>query len=266
MGLIHTIKSPKENQTWLVASDWHSYDLHLPSFNILIKYALTLPEHQRNLILDGDFFDFAFFMPKNVNYKKWIDRKDGVEMFFLPEYEREIQWGNDTLDALQSVFKKIIFIMGNHDNPRVDTFLTDCPEMYKPHFNIERSLNLEKRGIGWAYYNDWVDLGKLSITHGQAHGPSAMKKHFEKSAGRSVIFGHVHTAECKTFQTRGETSAVWSLPSMAGLNPHYIKNGEVSWQNGFGTLIIKPNGNFNFYINLIHDNELLLPSGEAIKG
>jgi predicted phosphodiesterase len=264
MGVVHRVNLPKSHWMVFVMSDLHSFHIHKPSLSILIKHALSLPI-KPSLVINGDFFDFAFLMPKNPLYKLWIDRKDGIEQFFLPEYEKEIKWGNDLLDELQMVFKDIIFIMGNHDNPRVDQFRESCPEMYKPHFDIVRSLGLEKRGIGWAFYNDWVDLGNISLTHGQAHGPSAKKKHWEKSGGRSVIFGHVHTAECSTFASRGNTTAVWSLPSMADLNPHYIKNGEVAWQNGYGTLVIKPNGNFNFHTHLIYDDELCLPDGRVIK-
>lgn len=264
MGAIHKVNLPKNPQLWFVASDWHSFHLHLASYEILIKHALSLP-FKPSLVINGDFFDFAFLMPKNPFYKMWIDRKDGIEEFFLPEYEKEIKWGNEKLDELQCVFENIIFVMGNHDNPRIDQFRETCPEMYKPHFDLVNSLGLEKRKIGWCLYNDWVDMGNVSLTHGQAHGPSAKKKHWEKSGGRSVIFGHVHTAECQTFASRGNTTAVWSLPSMADLNPHYIKNSEVSWQNGYGTLFIKPNGNFNFHTHLIFDDELLLPSGQMIK-
>jgi predicted phosphodiesterase len=267
MGQTTVVPTPKEPQMWFIAGDWHYDQLSPACFEILIKHALSVPEKHRNLIINGDFLDLALFMPKNSDFQIWCNRKDGIEMFFLPEYEKEIKWGNDTLDALQSVFKKIIFVFGNHDKPRVDFFVNNhCQEAYKPHFNLVANLNLVKRNIGWVEYNDWLDIGNLTVTHGMSHGSTCIKKHYELSGGRNVVFSHVHTAECKTFASRGVTRAVWSLPSMANLNPHYIKNSDVSWQNGYGTFTMKPNGNFNMNIHLVIDNELCLPNGEIIKG
>lgn len=265
MGITTTLKLPKEPQMWFVASDWHGHHLHIPSFNLLLKHSNLLPKKQRNLIIGGDFFDFVEFMPKDAGFQQWKDRKDGVDEFFLPAYEREISWGNDTLDALQSHFNHVIIIWGNHDTPRIDHFLSKfCPEGYKPNFNLEKSLRLKERGIGSINYNDWLDFGELSITHGMYHGPSAHKKHFIASGGRNCLFGHVHSSECETFAARGNSRSVWSLPAMCGLNPHYIKNSEVSWQNGYATVFMKPNGNFNLNTHLVFDNQLLLPTGEIL--
>jgi predicted phosphodiesterase len=267
MGQTTTIPTSKEPQMWFLASDWHSYSLDENCFSILIQHAKSVPKKHRNLFIVGDFLDFAFFMPKDPNFQIWANRRDGVEMFFLPEYQREMQWANDTLDALQSVFENIVFIFGNHDKSRVQVFLDKyCPSAYAPHFNFENDLRLIKRKIGWIEYNDWLDIGNLTLTHGMTHGSTCLKKHYELSGGRNVVFGHVHSAECKTFSSRGVTRAVWSLPTMAKLNPGYIKNADTSWQNGYATVLMKPNGNFNLNIHLVIDGELGLPNGEVIKG
>jgi predicted phosphodiesterase len=268
MGMTETLKTPKKDpQLWFVASDWHSFNLHQPSFNILINHANTLPKSQRNLIINGDFLDTPYLMPKSSDFKMWRDRKDGVDNFFLPEFEKEIRWANDTLDAIQSFFNHVIFIHGNHDGPRVDNFRENfCPVGYKEHFNLNKPLRLYERNIGSIGYNDWLDFGKLSITHGMYHGSTCHKKHYEAAGSRNVLFGHIHSSECKTFTVRGESRSAWSLPAMCGLNPHYIKNAETNWQNGYATVFMKPCGNFNLNIHLVFDGELLLPSGEIIRG
>lgn len=267
MGKVTTIALPKEPQMWFVASDWHSYHLHMPSFEILIKHANMLPKKQRNLIINGDFIDQPYFMAKNPDFQTWVSRKDGIDNFFLPEFEREMKWGNDTLDALQGVFNHIVFVSGNHDDLRTNQFREKhCPVEYKAHFNFEDKLNLLKRGIGFVTYGDWLDIGELSITHGNYCGPMALKKHFEASGGRNVIFGHVHTAETKSFTSRGETRCAWSLPAMCDLNPHYIRNSDTCWVNGYATVFMKPNGKFNVHTHLVMDGELLLPDGTILTG
>ena len=267
MGATHILKTPKENQTWFIASDWHSFNLHLPSFKILCAFANLLPKKQRNLIINGDFLDIPYMMPKNPDFQTWKDRKDGVDMFFLPKFEEEIKWGNDTLDALQSIFNHMVFIHGNHDQPRLEEFKAKyCPVEYREHFNMDAKLNLLKRNIGSIPYGDWLDMGDLSITHGSYHGPSAHKKHYEAVGGRNVVFGHVHSAESKSFHVRGITRKAWSLPAMCDLNPHYIKNRDMNWSNGFATVQMRPDGKFNFHTHLIIDNKLILPTGEELVG
>lgn len=265
MGITTELKLPKQPQMWFCASDWHSHHLHTKCFEILIKHALLLPKQQRNLIINGDFFDFAEFMPKSPLFQQWKDRKDGIDAYFLPAYENEIKWGNDTLDAIQTVFNNIIFIHGNHDGPRVDHFVERfCPSGYKEHFNINRDLNLIKRGIGYVGYNDWLDFGHLSITHGMFHGPTAHKKHFQACGGRNVLFGHIHTAKCETFFSRGLSRSAWSLPAMCKLNPEYIRNSETAWQNGYITFAMRPDGNFNLNTHLIIEDQLILPTGDIL--
>jgi predicted phosphodiesterase len=266
MGSITTINLPKEPQMWFIASDWHSHHLHINSFNIMLKHSLLLPKNQRNLIIGGDFFDFAEFMTKSAGFQQWKDRKDGVDEYFLPAYEKEVKWGNDTLDALQSVFNHIIFMHGNHDGPRVEQYVHKyCPEGYKPNFDLNKSLNLQGRNIGSVEYNGWLDFGHISITHGMYHGPSAHKKHFQACGGRNVLFGHIHTAKCETFASRGISRSAWSLPAMCGLNPEYMRNSESAWQNGYATLAMRPDGNFNLNTHLVINDKLILPTMEILQ-
>lgn len=267
MGITHILKTPKLSpQMWFIASDWHSKHLHTPSYKILILHALSMPLEHRNLIIDGDFLDTPYLMEKSPDFKHWRDRKDGVDEFFLPMWEEELKIGNDILDELQKVFVHIIFINGNHDNPRVDNYREKhCPHGYRHLFYINKGLKLDERNIGEVLYNDWLDFGKVSITHGMYCGTSAHKKHYDVCGARSNIFGHIHSSECKSFIVRGESRSSWSLPAMCSLNPIYMKNTENNWMNGYGTLFMRPDGNFNFSIHLVIDGKLLLPDGRIFE-
>jgi predicted phosphodiesterase len=251
--------------TYFVASDWHSYHLNPACLSILSQHALLHKPEQRRLIINGDFLDFVFFMKKHEDYKKFIARPDGIETHFLPLYEEEVNWGNRCLDYLQKIFSEIVFVSGNHDKPRIDNFLGDCPHAYKHNFDLKRDLKLATRKIVFIEYNDWLDIGDLSITHGMFHGPSALKKHFMASGARNVIFGHIHHDNCESFMTRGKTKQVSSLPAMCDLNPDYIKNAETNWTNGYKVVNMKANSHFNHYTFTIWDDELVLPSGKILK-
>jgi len=247
----------------IIAGDWHSHHIHKPSVKALGNVADQWDKNNRLLIINGDFLDVEYLMAKQESFKININRQNGIEEYFLPLLEDEMAWGNNMLDQLQKVFKKIIFISGNHDW-RIDWFGESkfCPHAYKHHFNLKLGLNLKKRDIDFIGYNNWLDWGALSITHGMFHGTSACKNHFEASGGRNVIFSHVHQFEAKSFRSRGETKRSFSLPAMCHLNPEYIKNTDNNWTNGFASIHMKANGHFNTYVYEIWDDQIILPNGK----
>jgi len=257
---ITTVKLPPKGEyhNYIIAGDWHSHALHKASYEILKQYALRIPPHLRCLIINGDFLDCPHLMARDENFKKWAKRPEGIDEYFIPLSEEEFKWGNDVLDELSKIFPRIIFIEGNHE-VRYNWFMHSkfCTEAYAHNFDIKKQLKLEERNIHFTPYNNWLDIGKVAITHGQYHGSTCLKKHFE-AAGKSVIFSHIHHADSKSFAHRGERKKVWSLPAMCELNPEYMKNRDSNWSNGFGHLTVKPNGNFQFNVHEIWDDELII--------
>jgi UDP-2,3-diacylglucosamine pyrophosphatase LpxH len=266
--ITHELKLPRKPQNWFWYSDLHEKHLHQKTYNILIDHALSLQEDQRNLILGGDFLDLPFLMPKGQAFQTWAKRSDGADMYFLPLWEDEIKWGNEKLDELQSVFRNIIFMNGNHDNPRADVYREMyCPAGYKEHFYIGKALNLEKRGIGEIAYGDWLNFGPdLTLTHGIAHGASAAARHYLLGRGRSVIHGHLHKFQKTPFPVRGTTQYVYSMGCGSTKNPHYIKNIDNDWENGYGSFIMMPDGSHYVFQHEIKNDMLVLPDLTIIKG
>jgi hypothetical protein len=266
MGKTVTIRPPDMNQPCFIAGDWHSFDLDVNTYSILKQHASTLKEDEPWLIINGDFLDVPYFMAKSEAFKKFNRLKEGIEDFFLPKMEAELEWGNQILDELQKIFRIVIFISGNHDH-RVEWYAHNhCPIAYRHNFNIDTGLRLEQRGISYIRYNDWLDWGSLSITHGQFHSATANKRHYEAAGGRNVIYSHVHKASLTPFLARGKTKMVWSLPAMSYLSPEYIKNRDTNWSTGYGQIMMRPDGVFNHYIFNIWDKKLVLPSGEVLDG
>jgi hypothetical protein len=252
----------KKDEHFLIISDLHERYLDRPAFDIMLKYARAY--NVINLIINGDFLDCSYLMPKNPEFKKHIGRSDGIEAFFLPMWEETCLWANDILDELGKVFKKIYYLKGNHCQ-RVDYFREDyCPCEYKYHFDISVKLDIKKRGMEIFEYNDYVDLGNVSITHGMYHSPTHLKSHYQ-TCGRSIIVGHVHRDEKQSFTTRGKTNQAQSLPCMCNMELPYLKGKDTSWTLGFGHLILKPNGHFHYSTLNIWDNELHLNDGRVIK-
>jgi UDP-2,3-diacylglucosamine pyrophosphatase LpxH len=233
-------------------------------FQLMLKYGKLLPPEDRAIIIGGDFLDAPFLMERKKEFKEALKAK-AFEEHFIPLAEEEILIGNSMLDAIQEVFPKVIFMQGNHDW-RYGWFKDNCcPHAYKHNFDLELQLKLKERGIPVIEYNNWLDVGNMSITHGMFHGSTHCKKHYEASGGRNVIYGHVHHHECKSFMSRGHSKKAWSLPAMCDLNPEYMKNKDSNWTNGFASMHMKCNGNFNLYIHEMYDEKIVLPSGIILK-
>lgn len=256
----------KDVDCYFIASDWHSHHLKPACLTILLQHAMRLEKENRRLIILGDFLDFSYFMKKKDSYKKFINRNDGIDSYFLPLYQDEIDVGNMILDVLQLVFPEIIFAHGNHDKPRIDAFMEDCQAGYRHNFDMERDLKFNERGIRTVVqYNNWLDIGNISLTHGMFHGTSALKKHYLASRARSVIFGHIHHDNEECFMVRGYTTKAFSLPAMCDLNPEYIRNSETNWTNGYRTLFVKPDGGFNCYSHSIWNDEMVVEGGVLLR-
>jgi hypothetical protein len=52
---------------------------------------------------------------------------------------------------------------------------------------------------------------------------------------------------------------------MCDLNPDYIRNSETNWTNGYRTLYVKADGNFNCYSHTIWNNEMVIDGGILLK-
>lgn len=261
------IKPLNKVHHFVVASDFHSEHTHLPSLNIMLKLAERIGKKKVSIIILGDFLDVPYFMKKDEEFQKWIKRPEAIDQFFLEKYNDEVDIGNSILDKCSSRFSKMIYMEGNHEN-RINLFRNSdyCQAGYKHIFNLRNSFKSKERDMAHLDYNDWIDLGvNLSLTHGMYCGPSALKKHFE-AAGKSVMYGHVHSAEVKAFSSRGKTRKAWSLPTMGTLSPAYLKGVVNPWSNGFAVVSLKPNNHFQVHMMEVWDDQLILPTGEVIKG
>jgi|GEM_PF-6880564 len=261
MEKITTVELPKSSiHQYLIISDVHSDHYCENTWNTLLRHLKLLKRSKRRVIIAGDFLDCVHLMGKKTDLKKIAASNPILESVIIPESEKEFQWGNDRLDELQELTDHIYFLEGNHDW-RYRNFADNyAPAAYVHNFDLSIQLRLKEREIVFIGYNDWLDIGNLSITHGMFHGTTHNKKHYE-ACRKNVIYGHVHHHNCTSFFSRGDAKKAWSLPCACKLNPDYRKNTDSNWTNGYASIMMKPNGNFNLHIHEIFDNELYLPNG-----
>lgn len=262
-------KRSREVHTWFVASDLHGLSCDLPSLEIMLSCAQAV--HEPMLVLNGDIIDVDYLMPRSSYFKYQMKRgvAEAIESAFIPSLEQEVKFYNELLDRCEKIFKEIIVIEGNHE-VRIENFRDAySPCAYRHIFDLPKLLRLKEREIKFVKYNNWLDIGaNLSITHGMAHGQSALKKHHEKVADRNVIFGHIHKAGMQSFQSRGKTVLSYSLPSMCDETNSafkYMKNADTDWSTGFAIANLM-HGNVWVNIFITKDGRLVSPNGFVMNG
>jgi hypothetical protein len=262
---LNHIDPPKEGvDVYFIASDFHSEHLNMEAYTIFKKHIQLIKRDRRRIVILGDFLDCEHLMGKKPDFERWAQSVPIIEQVLIPKSQKEFEWGNYILSELQELSDYVYYVAGNHCGSRYDNWRDNyCPFEYKHHFDLKARLNLDERGIPLINYNDWLDVGNLSMTHGQFHGSTHLSKHY-MACTKNVIYGHMHQAESKSFFHRGDAKKAWSLPCMCNLNPDYIKNRDMNWSNGYAVCCMKPNGNFNMHIHEIWDNELILSSGEIL--
>ena len=262
---INYIDPPKNGvDMYFIASDWHSEHLNVPTYSIFKKHLQLITRERRKIIILGDFLDGEHLMGKKPDFVRMASSTNEIEDRLIPLSEKEFEWGNFILAELQKLSDYIYYVAGNHCGQRYDQWVKDyCPPAYAHNFDIRKRLKLEERGIPLVDYNNWLDIGNIAMTHGMFHGSTHLKKHYD-ACTKSVIYGHMHQHEIKSFFHRGDAKKAWSLPCMCDLNPDYVKNRDMNWTNGYAVMAMKPNGNFNMHVHEVWDNELILSSGEIL--
>jgi hypothetical protein len=155
---------------------------------------------------------------------------------------------------------KKVWIIGNHERFEQD-FLERHPEL-EDVCNHIRLLRLIERGweiipLGHAY-----KLGKLNIVHGEILsgignqcGVFPAKKAVELYAG-NVLAGHTHSPQTFTKVSPVQTTNKWQAyiaPTAGAVNPTYLRNRPTAWLNGFVTIDIFSNGQFNLFPIIVYD-------------
>ena len=234
---------------WLIIPDLHwdaREDFH-PSYLLTKKFAKDFKPD--GVLFLGDLFDFAYISSFNKDLLKTISGKTFMADYYL---------GNEELDFWQGITKgPVIIRQGNHDR-RVDIVVDKTP-MLEGMIEVERKLYYKERNI--EYFKE-VDnptkLGKAYFIHGWYTNQNHAKKHLQAMAG-NIIYGHTHAVQTYTIilPAYKEEISAWSIGCLTGKSPDWMKGRPSSWSNAFGIFYLKDNGNFNFYVVRIIDNQFI---------
>lgn len=98
----------------------------------------------------------------------------------------------------------------------------------------------------WCNYGEWVDLGKLILTHGWASGPSSTQDISKRFPGKNVLFGHTHQHLVYGCMDEAQRPIeVESIGALSRFDLSYLRGKPpYNWTRGFSYIYMRDDGTF----------------------
>lgn len=240
----------------VVLADIH-YPVHnKPAMRAVFQFIKRHSDDIETCVLLGDFLDCEN-ISRHTEGKPRLRKRGG--------YAADIKgFQEEVLDRLDKLLKKRcrkVAISGNHEQWLQD-MLDKQPEL-EGVIDIPILLNLEDRGWDWIPCGESIQIGKVTLLHGDqiGSGKHVASKLVDLVHGTAVM-GHVHRASSHSTAALVTAKSKWcgyTLPCLCTVAPSYAKGQPNAFTNGFGileqgsseninvhTVIIMPDGTFNW--------------------
>lgn len=191
----------------------------------------------------GDFADCCSLSHWNLQKRRKMEGK---------RHKAEVALVDKELQFLEKHCKKIVWIEGNHEN-WVEQYLDKNPEI-EGLVEYPELLRLKERGIKWVPWNTLHKVGHLYLTHGMYVNEYHAKKHLDV-LGCNICYCHTHKSQTHTKNiVMQKTQKAWCLSCLCDKKAEYLKGKTGNWDEGFATLYVASNGEFNLYpIDIINN-------------
>ena len=217
-------------------------DLHIPEHNMIpIKSIFYLMDDVKfdGFINLGDYVDLGCISHWNKTRKLTSEGMKLKEDYII---------GNALLDEFDKRLPKDCdkrFLYGNHEDWYYQ-FIENVP-MLEGLLAPKDALHLEERGYQISdQYNDIIQIGKLSFTHGIYTGLHYVKKHIDECK-TNIMFAHLHSGRLRFESSPAKQLAIagYALGCLCDMSPDYMKNKPNKWTHGFAIVHFFPNGDFD---------------------
>lgn len=226
------------NYMKVIISDMHldSEEAQHYSYKLAKKFIQSIQPEE--LIIAGDFLDFAYLSKYVEGYEKLKENKRLIKDFSL--FTKE-------LDFFQTYCKKVILIEGNHEQ-RITRFEEQMPSVADGLISLEYNLHLKDRKIDfYSIDKPYFIFPDLVAIHGTRYGMNYTKDVLNDNM-ISTIQGHSHRTQSfhRSFPLIGKTIHSFGLGCLCNINPGYLHGKQSGWSNSFG--VIEGNEKlWNFY-------------------
>lgn len=222
----------------VVMGDNHGNEADADTLKAVLSFCKDFKPHHRVHL--GDNWDLACL-------RKGVGKGEKEAAWNV--LREDIQAGKEWLEA----YRPTHFLYGNHDDRvREQMESTDSITKLEALQDVEREIAKSLRAAGTKHIRKYdvlegyLDIGKLTLTHGFAHGENAAKKmaeSFISAHGGCLIMGHLHRHEQLNVQRRGGGGA-WICGCSCNLKMRYARRNlsTLKWQHGFLAIKIDSKG------------------------
>lgn len=237
---------------YAVLADIHYPSYHRPTFDAILEYLSK--NDIDGIVFQGDQLDMQNISHHTKGRPGLRSRRGYLND--VTGFDRDIL---SPIEALIDDETERYWIIGNHERFEQD-LIEEHPEM-EELVNHVRILDLENRGYEIIPLGHSMQLGKLTVVHGEIlsgignqMGIWPARKAVLLYAG-NVLAAHSHAPQMFTQISPVEHTQKWQgyINAIVGaVNPSYLRNRPTAWLNGFSIVEVQPDGLFNLYmINVI---------------
>ena len=186
---------------------------------------------------------------ETVSAWRWKRKKKPPLEYQLPAIDKEIKLVNKEIDRFDKILDKIncterYILAGNHDEWLTYGFVAEHP--YMENYTFEKACRWKERGYKYYYYNEILDIGKLTFIHGAYATKLHAKKHLSEYVC-NIMYGHTHDIQRHTKTKKGGTISAWSMGCLKDMSPKknkWLQGRPHNWNHAFGIVDWFTNGDF----------------------
>ena len=219
-------------KTWVVLSDIQIPFEDTPVLSTVVEFIQELKPH--GVVLNGDIID-AYELS---TYDKNPLTRAGLDI--------EIAKASELMTTLAKSTTTRIWLGGNHEDRLRRYLWKNAPALRLDAVTeFDRLFQVKAHGFVWKPYGEFVQLGKLLVTHGSVvskHSGWTAKAHFDKY-GKSVLVGHSHRQGAYYRTNLYGVHVAYENGCLCRLDPEYVQLPD--WQQGFSVVHVHGNGYFS---------------------
>lgn len=203
----------------------------------------------------GDFLDLPYFSKHKTN--------TAGQKYALQCWDEDRERGKTWLNRFGRLGDRRYLIEGNHDFRAVQYAKEN------PHLKTLVDMSAYVKEAGWKWVPYWttditVKIGKAEFGHGMLTNKYHAEAHARRYLGANFFYGHVHDVQSYTPAVRGlgQVPITQSMGCLCNMEQPWLHHAHShNWAHAFGIFHFLRNGNFNYYVARLYNDEFVSPDG-----
>lgn len=198
--------------------------------------------------------DTALTLCQEAGVERMVLNGDMVDCYPISDFDRspslhsglqrEVDIAGQLLTRITADITDDVWWLGGNHEDRWRRLTWRIPVLHDlKALAFEKIFPIDELGVKWKPYGEWLDVGKLMVTHGHNYSAGATKGNFARY-GQSVIVGHTHRLGTYYQTTRTGPHVSIENGCLCSLEPTWVQ--AANWQQGLTIVHLDPKtGYFN---------------------